>query len=290
MRDVDDDAQATLAKTDARVFADVAARHRPLIGEAANKHLRMAERYGVELEDLEAAGQLGLVAAVRSFEPSKGAFSNTLARYIEHEMRQLYPRQDGREGYEPRAPHEALVFGNEPSISRRTVATDQIVKQECSDHEHFNFDTTRFFGQCTDQLAAELVNLCTEPREQEALARALTGESHKSIAKSMGLSRQRVTQLAKLGHMAIAAALPDVLAAPKQTLPGSGLADQLESERAWSFAKYYNPLARWVTDERPREQEQEPEPVLVEVNPDGVGGWTCVVEEMAAEERERASA
>jgi RNA polymerase sigma factor (sigma-70 family) len=176
---------------------DVAARnqlvtaHLPLVAKIASKY----RRDSVEYDDLVSEGQLGLIRAAQTFDPSKGArFSTYAAFWVKASITQFVERSKSvvKQGYRSGKPDETLntlAFKDDPGGNKRiNTLGDQ------SQPDPWQQIVSKRNGE-------ELTELALSPlSERERVifeARHLADEPQtlSEVGKQLGISRERTRQI-----------------------------------------------------------------------------------------------
>ena len=156
---------------------DVDAKHRLLIS-VVPWVMRIAHKYASnpdEREELIAAGNLHMVAALAAFDPRKGRLTTFTYRCLSR----LYYRL-----YEQRQLRHCQPLGKSEHVG---LEAHEVDLAEQLDRAH-----------CVARVRRALRTL--PPRDRDVVKRRMAGETFREIAAALGVSKQRIQQLETRAH------------------------------------------------------------------------------------------
>jgi RNA polymerase sigma-B factor len=142
--------------------ADLCKKHRPLV-------LSLAARYsgrGIDFDELEAAGQLGLTRALRKFDPARGSFGAYAKPWVRGEITALFKPRD--------------------MFSCRRVSLTVHHNDDERSHQRDVADEAPFIAPDLSALSE---------RDRQIIESRAAGQTLAEISKELGISCERVRQL-----------------------------------------------------------------------------------------------
>lgn len=168
-----------------------------LVGIVAKKYRWMSLHGRVDWDDLMQVGRIGVMHACSKFDPSRGVKFSTYAIYWVHSHIQRINTGQAFAVYMPaylyfekRKNGEQLpgtVYLDRTDTRDSNPLKDRIPSRErAADIQFDEFEL--------ESTAKRLLS-SIDPRRAEVIKRIVAGETRAAVAKSMGLSRERVRQL-----------------------------------------------------------------------------------------------
>jgi RNA polymerase sigma factor (sigma-70 family) len=157
------------------------AAHRGLAVSQANRYWRSAraaaQRRGLEREDLESIALVGLVQAIRAWNPSRGSFSTLATHCIMHELQRALAWTQKRNQCVEVSLDDVLDADSERPLRDRLADTSAVDPEEAAIAR----------AQIRDGLAG------LQPQDRELIAALYTqGRSVREMAERLGTTTQAV--------------------------------------------------------------------------------------------------